>query len=103
MMPTAGEVWWARASKALRAEPCGESASLRVLRAIDELAEELDRRGELAEVLVPMGSGPPLPSRSLDHPEILPLFDELGEVLGVGPVPRERVGGASRARKREAE
>jgi hypothetical protein len=97
LLPTAGEIWLKRWHVALGAEPRGarhpgttmvtddgrrcyrpgaERESVRLLREITDLADELDRRGELEHA-------------SLDHPEILPLMDELGEALGIGPVPRE--------------
>jgi hypothetical protein len=74
--------------RALGAEPPGrERERCRLLREITDLADELDRRGELAHL--PMAIlGREFRSASLDHPAILPLLDELGVCLDIGPCPR---------------
>jgi hypothetical protein len=95
-LPDPGEVWTARLRLALRAEPPGRSGfmggpereSVRLLREITDLADDLDRRGQLMCVLVMIRGVLPFYSGSLDHPDILPLIDELGDCLGIGPCPR---------------
>jgi hypothetical protein len=74
----------------MRAEPPRTGPEVnRLLAAIDELASELDRRGELEHVPQPLPGNPGFTSASLDHPELLPLLNELGVALGVGACPRE--------------
>jgi hypothetical protein len=92
--PPADEVWWQRCQRALRDEgPAGSRApTTQLLKRLTERYDELARFGELESVRVPARDGVPAHTtrvaRGGDDAELLALFDELGELLGVGRVPR---------------